>query len=89
MNRYSKIATAVVFKAPRIFPGEEHRSRSVKQDKDISTCGQHHEGDVQGNYFAVLEAIYFERPLDKDEIASYLTLELMLTLMAYVFSHNK
>jgi hypothetical protein len=29
MNRYRKISICVVFDAPRVMPGEEHRSRSV------------------------------------------------------------
>jgi hypothetical protein len=28
---YRKISTVVVFNAPRIFPGEEHRSRSARR----------------------------------------------------------
>jgi hypothetical protein len=30
MSKYGKISTIVMFNAPKILPGEEHRSRSVK-----------------------------------------------------------
>jgi hypothetical protein len=35
-KRYGKISTVVVFDAPRIFPEEEHRSRSACHSSDVS-----------------------------------------------------